>query len=59
MVWTDEQIKNHKEMADLLEKIVQEVFPLIWKQGFQKSGLKMNQPWQDDSRQGLFSSFRL
>ncbi|MDO8566317.1 MAG: M24 family metallopeptidase [Candidatus Moranbacteria bacterium] len=32
MVWTDEQIKNHKEVADVLEGIVREVFVFIAKE---------------------------
>ena len=32
MVWTDEQIKNHKEVVDVLEGIVQEVFLFISKE---------------------------
>ncbi|MDP3957281.1 MAG: M24 family metallopeptidase [bacterium] len=32
MVWTDEQIKNHKEVADILEGIVREVFSFIAKE---------------------------
>ena len=32
MVWTDEQIKNHKEVADILEGIVSEAFLFIAKE---------------------------
>lgn len=32
MIWTDEQIKNHKEVAEVLEKIVREAFLFIAKE---------------------------
>lgn len=32
MIWTDEQIKNHKEVAGILENIVQEAFLFIAKE---------------------------